>query len=269
MQILDILHITLQYFSNAVKHSYLALLAVALLSLLTDMIEFLQIVSLYIFLETELPSNFRVVLEFLYEQLNINLIPLSPPSFIASNGANFNPNGKLLYYDFDLNLLSFNYISLLQIMLMVIYYPTMKWLLAQANCQNRLVVWLRSKFEPRLYSNITHLLLGAQIMLCFSGAAVFRDRHYNHKYKLVNAVMAVSLAFLSVVVVAVHPTILNVLKQQTKEDTAECYSKAKRTHLRSEAYVCSGMISRTVAALSIPLLPAAVSIILMTCSGVW
>ena len=71
------------------SYSKTILLSIGLLSFVTDMIEFIQIISLYIFLDVKLPVNLAAVLSTFYEQINANVVPIEPPDIISNSGATF------------------------------------------------------------------------------------------------------------------------------------------------------------------------------------
>lgn len=201
------------------SYSKTILLSIGLLSFVTDMIEFIQIISLYIFLDVKLPVNLAAVLSTFYEQINANVVPIEPPDIISNSGATFYPPSKYDLYGFDFNMLSSNFLSLAQLFLMIGYYYFLRWVFTKANCTNRLFKWLKNKFVPRMYSNVSQLILGGQMAMCFGGAAALLDRRLDHPFKLLNMSVAVTFAFVSVIIVAAHPIILKDIKRNHKEDT--------------------------------------------------
>lgn len=145
---------------------------------------------------------------------------------------------------------------------MLILY-TFLYTLGRYNSQHYFFVFLRKKYVRSFYSSCMLLIISCQIPLNFAAASTLLDRKFNTYYKIVNFSIGVTVTLLINIIIFMHSCWLFHTKKYLEKDTDECYYDSQRSLPNSEFYITFRLLTTTVISLSIPLLPALGSIVLI------
>lgn len=233
-----------------------------------DLIDFINIVTLYAFLDFAKPANLESIFENLENSLQISPFPifdLQPP--FADREELFVRPSIYARYGFSFNFLSNFVVFVLQTVAFLLLYKGLSEL-AKRLGQNKIARLLRGRFGPTAYSNGIEYYLSSSINIGFCAAASLVDARINCLYKFANSACAVVTVFVTGVVAVVHPVILRVIKRARDVDTNDCYMRALRRGEKSELFVLSKVLLGSVMALAIPLTPPLVALLLITAATV-
>lgn len=99
----------------------------------------------------------------------------------------------------------------------------------------------------------------------FCAAASLLDTQvFFSQYKSVSYALAMLIVFLTGVIAFIHPVVLRSIKKVKTINTDDCYMRTLRLGRASEIYVHSKVLLGSIIALSIPLCPPLVAIVVMS-----
>jgi hypothetical protein len=144
----------------------------------------------------------------------------------------------------------------------MLLYEIISWLSKKLG-QGRIATALRNRFGPAAYSNGMECYLSSAINFGFCAAAVLLDRQIFCLYKSINYACGIVVVFLTGIIAFAHPVFLRSIKKVKYVDTEDCYLSADRLSHSSEVYVQSKVLLDSVIAISIPLTPPLVCLLLI------
>lgn len=175
--------------------------------LLANIVEFIQLISIYLFLDIALPKNLRIILQKLYESLNIQILPIDFPDPFPSS-ATFNPQPFFESYGFNYDFINSNFYAILELILIFLFYTTMRYFTLNIILNGSLKKFFTARFRFSLYSNSMQAICSAQIALSFASATCLTDRSFTSYYKILNYTTALTCVFVTTGLVLLHPLYL-------------------------------------------------------------
>lgn len=236
-----------------------------LLSIFARLTEFVQIMSFYVFLDMSMPPNLNLLVQSLYDSLQIQALPFNVPFPFFSN-SEFQRPSIFASQDFGFDWINNNFTCIVQLVGLVFLYYLLSLLSRQS--EHCLMKQLQSRFGKTFYANSLEAYLSSHSALAFGAVAVTLDRAFVNRYKIYNLAVVCTMMFIVLMLPIFHPLVLRINKMRTASvNNEDCYRKAKPRARRSELYVMSRLLLLTTVAVSIPLCAAwlSLSLVLVAC----
>lgn len=233
--------------------------------LLVSLLEYVNIITLYLFLDMLLPHNLRTTLIALYNSFEFRMMPFSidyssPVGFQSPRSY----SDAIYPYNFSLDWLSNMLTLVVQLMILFSFYLGIYFLRRYLRWDHWLGRLLQIRFGPFLYSNCIMAYMCFHVWFGFSAASALSSRDMSNQYRVMNFAIAVVSMFVTIIVVFAHPAYLAASKEEVHEaKTAECYWEVRRLQKCSELFVCNRLLVPTAMALLIPLTPALACLIVL------
>jgi hypothetical protein len=181
--------------------------------LLVYLLEFINVVTLYLFLDIAMPHNFRTTLITLYNSFDFKMMPFSVP---------FNSNTIFKYpkayfdsyysYEFSLDFMDHFLSLIIQFGILFSFYLILNWLRKFLNCNHWFARILRIRFGPSLYSNCIMVYLSFHTWFGFAAASSFLDLNLSTAYRTFNIFISVIWLFFTFMILFAHPAWLALEK---------------------------------------------------------
>jgi hypothetical protein len=173
-----------------------------------DFIEFVNIMTLYAFIDIARPSNLESIFRDWISSLQITPFPMFRIDMPLTEYDGLFARPEIFErYDFSFNILSSFIVFAAQIAFFVVLYEVLTWI-SQRLGNNKFGNIMRHRFGPAAYSNGMECYLSAAINFGFCGAAVLLDTRIVGVYKSLNFACAIFVVFLTGITAVAHPIFL-------------------------------------------------------------
>lgn len=240
---------------------------VGLIVYVVDLIDFINIATLYIFLNFPLPGNLESALQGFLNSMRISPSPMfNITAFTAYENVFARPT------IFRQNRLSFNFFSHFvnfasQLVIFLAVFSALN-IISRKIGNNKVGEVLRRRFEKTEYSNGIECYLSSFMNFGFCASASLLDFRVTCFYKCLCNAFAILTIFATGLVAIVHPVVLRQTKKDKSVETEVSYLQTLRPNKTSELYVHSKVLLGSVIAISVPLTPPLAALVLINLATV-